>query len=72
MPLSVSVCSNVPGYEELKCFVSEGDSDLPLEEFVQYLTMISNNGMQKSLKRLSGNLFLVMRSQKMINSRKCL
>ena len=42
VPLSVSVCSNVPGYEEPKCFVSEADLDLPLEEFVQYLTMISN------------------------------
>ena len=41
-PLSVSVCSSVPDYEELKCFVSEGDSDLLLEEFVQYLTTISS------------------------------
>ena len=41
VPLSVSVCSNVPGYEEPKCFVSEGDSDLLLEEFVQYLITIS-------------------------------
>ena len=41
VPLSVSVCSNVPGYEEPKCFVSEGDLDLLLEEFVQYLTTIS-------------------------------
>ena len=41
-PLSVSVCSSVPDYEELKCFVSEGDSDLLHEEFVQYLTTISS------------------------------
>ena len=41
MPLSVSVCSNVPGYQAPKCFVSQGDSDLLLEEFVQYLTKIS-------------------------------
>ena len=41
VPLSVSVCSNVPGYQAPKCFVSEGDSDLLLEEFVQYLTTIS-------------------------------
>ena len=40
VPLSVSVCSNVPGYQAPKCFVSEGDSDLLLEEFVQYLTTI--------------------------------
>ena len=41
-PLSVSVCSSVPDYEELKCFVSDGDSDLLPEEFVQYLTTISS------------------------------
>ncbi|CAH3020547.1 unnamed protein product [Porites evermanni] len=41
VPLSVSVCSNVPGYQAPKCFVLEGDSDLLLEAFVQYLTKIS-------------------------------
>ena len=41
VPLSVSVCSNLPGYQAPRCFVSEGDSDLLLEEFVQYLTTIS-------------------------------
>ena len=41
VPLSVSVCSNVPGYQAPRCFVSEGDSDLLLEEFVQYLTTIT-------------------------------
>ena len=76
-PLSVSVCSSVPDYEELKCFVSDGDSNLLLEEFVQYLTTPAPkvhpcyaNSTQKSLKRLSGNLFLVVASQKMINSHK--
>ena len=41
VPLSVSVCSNVPNYEDPKSFVSDGNSDLLLEEFVKYLTMIS-------------------------------
>ena len=40
MPLSV--CSNAPGYQAPRCFASEGDSDLLLEEFVQYLTTISS------------------------------
>ena len=31
----------MPGYQAPRCFVSEGDSDLLLEEFVQYLTTIS-------------------------------
>ena len=62
VPLSLSVCSNVPGYQAPKCFVSNGDPS----EFIQYLTTIS----QTSLKRLNKHLFLVMGSQKMINSRK--
>ena len=31
----------MPGYKAPKCFVSQGDSDLLLEEFVLYLTRIS-------------------------------
>ena len=50
VPLSVSVRSNVPGYEEPQCFVSEGDSDPRLEEFVQYLITISTKS--SSLLRL--------------------
>ena len=41
VPLSVSVCSNVPGYQAPKCFVSEGDSNQLLEDFVKYLAEIS-------------------------------
>ena len=41
VPLSVSVCSNVPGYEEPKCFVSEGDPNQFITEFIQYLVSIS-------------------------------
>ena len=41
VPLSLSVCSKVPGYEKPKCFVSEGDPDPLLEEFVWYHTKIS-------------------------------
>lgn len=41
IPLSVSVFSNAPGYKEPKCFVSQGDPDQLLEEFVKYLTEIS-------------------------------
>ena len=41
VPLSVSVCSNVPGYQAPNCFVSNGDPKQMLEDFVQYLTEIS-------------------------------
>ena len=40
-PLSVSVCSNVPGYQAPKCFVPNGDPNEFISEFIQYLTKIS-------------------------------
>ena len=40
VPLSVSVCSNVPGYQAPKCFVSNGDPNKCISEFIQYLTKI--------------------------------
>ena len=39
--LSVSVFSNVPEYQEPKCFVSNGDPNAFIEEFIQYLVSIS-------------------------------
>ena len=44
VPLSVSVCSNVPGYQEPKCFVSNGNANEFITEFIQYLTKISMKG----------------------------
>ena len=41
VPLSVSVCSNAPGYQAPKCFVSNGDPNVFITEFMQYLTKIS-------------------------------
>ena len=41
VPLTVSVCSNVPGYQARKCFVSNGGPNEFISEFVQYLTKIS-------------------------------
>ena len=41
VPLSVSVCSNVPEYREPKCFVSSGDPKEFITEFIQYLVSIS-------------------------------
>ena len=35
------MCSNVPGYQAPKCFVSEGEPNRMIEEFVKYLTEIS-------------------------------
>ena len=41
VPLSVSVCSNVPDYDQPKCFVSDGDSKQLVKEMVEYLVKIS-------------------------------
>ena len=41
VPLSVSVCSNVPEYQEPKCFVSNGDPNAFITEFIEYLFAIS-------------------------------
>ena len=40
IPISVSVCSNVPKYEEEKCFV-ETDCNILVERMVNYMTEIS-------------------------------
>ena len=39
--LSVSVASNVPGYEEPVCFVTEGDPSVVVTDFVTHLEAIS-------------------------------
>ena len=41
IPLSVSVCSNVPTFEQPKCFVSTGNSKELAKEMVDYLVEIS-------------------------------
>lgn len=33
VPLSVSVCSNVAGYDEPQCFVSTGDTSEMIKQF---------------------------------------
>ena len=38
---SISVCSNVPDYTEVKCFVSEGDPQHLVQQFVDYLDTIA-------------------------------
>ena len=60
VPLSVSVCSNVPGYDELKCFVSSGNTREMLKQFIDYLVEI----IQKSYALL---LYRLMYSTKSTN-----
>ena len=41
VPLSVSVCSNVSGYDQPKCFISNGDPRQLVQDMVKYLVEIS-------------------------------
>ena len=41
VPLSVSVCSNVPGHTDPECFVTEGDSEKLIEKLLVKLHQIS-------------------------------
>ena len=41
VPLSVSVCSNVPGYQAPKCVVTDGDPNGLISEFIHYVVSIS-------------------------------
>ena len=40
VPLSVSVCSNVPGYQEPQCFVTEGKPEELVANMVDYMHQI--------------------------------
>ena len=40
VPLSVSVASNVPGYEPAQCYVTDGDSDKLVADMMDHLTAI--------------------------------
>ena len=53
VPLSVSVCSNVPDYDEPKCFVSSGNTREMLKQFIDYLAEISQKSYALLLDRFS-------------------
>lgn len=41
VPLSVNVCSTVPGYNQSKCFVLDGDAKKLVKDMLQHLIGIS-------------------------------
>jgi len=41
VPVSVSVCSNVPEYDQPRCFISDGDSKELVRQMVEYLVEMS-------------------------------
>ena len=53
-PLSVSVASNVPGYEEPVCFINEESSDILIEKFLNYLDRTAKASFKILQKKFSG------------------
>ena len=41
VPMSVGIASNVPGFEEGKCFITSGDEKKLIQNLVDYLEAIS-------------------------------
>ena len=50
-PLSVSVCSNVPGFDLPKCFVTEGDTGELIYRMMTYMTDISTSAYELMLEK---------------------
>ena len=46
VPLSLSVCSNVPEFESPVCFISEGDPPNLVDRMGDYLELISTKAFQ--------------------------
>ena len=49
--MSISVCSNVPGFTDPKCFVSAGDSRDVVGRFVDHLLLIAQSAKRNMLQR---------------------
>ena len=54
VPLSASICSNVPGYTSPKCFITNGNSPDLLKSFVDHLILISRESYRLLLSDFEG------------------
>ena len=63
VPLSVSVASNVPGYEPAQCYVTDGDSDKLVADMMDHLTAISDAAYE-SLLPLYADVLEELKSRK--------
>ena len=68
IPLSASVCSNVPDYDQPKRFVSDGDSKQLVKEMLDYLVKISEESCR--LMKQEFNFLLETTDQKLKTSAK--
>ena len=51
--MSISICSNIPGYEKPFCLISDGDTDALVEKFVIYLDHLSSIASKTLLEKVS-------------------
>ena len=51
--MSISVCSNIPGYLDPFCLVSDGDTDMLVKKFVIYLSHLSDIAYSLCLEKVS-------------------
>jgi hypothetical protein len=70
IPLSVCVCSNVPGYDEPKCFVSSGSTSEMIQQFVEYLVEVSQESYRLLLDRFTDVFEQI--NERISNSEVCL
>ena len=69
VPLSVSVSSIVPGYDQPKCFVSSGSAKEMIKQFIGYLVVISQESYTLLLDRFSDVFDQI--KQRMVNNEAC-
>ena len=65
IPLSVSVCSNVPGYETPQCFVNRGQPQAMVDLMGDYLTEIAEEA-TKRVKAHFTDIFDTLEQDKMV------
>ena len=63
------MCSNVPGYDQPKCFVSPGSAKEMIKQFVEYLVQISQESYVLLLDRCSDVFEQI--NQRIANSEIC-
>lgn len=59
IPASVSICSNVSGYNALRCIISNGDPSALIAQMYEYMQLVSNKSyelMQQKLETVLAQL----------------
>lgn len=67
MESSVNACSNVPGYQSPKCFVTDGDPKGLITEFIQYLISISTKS-SSLLRQQYTEVFEALKTARTLNN----